>query len=346
MVITALYSLLQLAAGSDYSNPLIEQRADPWIHKSDDGFYYFIATAPEYDRLMLRRATTIQDLASATDLEVWRKNGSGEMSHLIWAPELHQIDGVWTILFAASSSPEVFDVRMYLLMNENDDPFEGEWFVSGPIETPLDSFALDATTFEHNGTRFLVWAQKPPGADGLPDPTINSCLFIAKWKGGSQLLSKPVELTRPELAWERQVYNVNEGPAVLIRHGKVFLTYSASATDHNYSIGLLWANETSDLLDEKSWTKLTDPVFKSSEKTSQYGPGHNSFTVSEDGKTDLLVYHSRDYKAIAGPALANPDRHTRIKPIRWTANGMPDFGIPPGRHPASERGAGSNPEKD
>jgi hypothetical protein len=37
-------------------NPLVTQRADPWVHRADDGFYYFTATVPEYDRLELRRA--------------------------------------------------------------------------------------------------------------------------------------------------------------------------------------------------------------------------------------------------------------------------------------------------
>lgn len=27
-------------------NPLIEQRADPWIYKHTDGYYYFIASVP------------------------------------------------------------------------------------------------------------------------------------------------------------------------------------------------------------------------------------------------------------------------------------------------------------
>ena len=40
----------------EINNPLIEQRADPWIYRHTDGFYYFTATVPEYDRLILRRS--------------------------------------------------------------------------------------------------------------------------------------------------------------------------------------------------------------------------------------------------------------------------------------------------
>ena len=53
-------------------------------------------------------------------------------------------------------------------------------------------------------------------------------------------------ITKPEFAWERVGFWVNEGPAVLVRNGRVFLSYSASATDHNYCMGLLTAASDSD----------------------------------------------------------------------------------------------------
>jgi GH43 family beta-xylosidase len=139
---------------------------------------------------------------------------------------------------------------------------------------------------------------------------------------------KQVMITRPEYAWERIGYWINEGPAVLIRNGRVFISYSASATDHNYCMGLLTADDSSDLLDPASWRKSPYPVFESSVNNSQYGPGHNSFTVASDGKTDLLVYHARNYKYIKGDPLRNPDRHTRVQRINWKSNGTPDFGEP------------------
>jgi GH43 family beta-xylosidase len=121
-------------------------------------------------------------------------------------------------------------------------------------------------------------------------------------------------------------YKVNEGPAVLIRNGKVFVTFSASATDATYCLGLLWANIDANLLDAASWHKLPEPVFFTNEKFKRYGPGHNSFTTSEDGKTDIMIYHARDYKDIIGDALTDPNRHTRARVLKWTKDGMPDFG--------------------
>jgi GH43 family beta-xylosidase len=137
-----------------------------------------------------------------------------------------------------------------------------------------------------------------------------------------------VALSWPEYPWEQVGHWVNEGPAALVRNGRVFLTYSASATDANYCLGMLAADVNADLLDPKSWTKSPEPVFKSDPAASQFGPGHNSFTTTPDGKTDILVYHARSYEKIRGDSLANPDRATRAQVIRWKPDGTPDFGAP------------------
>jgi hypothetical protein len=106
------------------------------------------------------------------------------------------------------------------------------------------------------------------------------------------------------------------------------MTYSASAIDHNYCLGLLTAPADADLLDAKSWRKSPEPVFKSSEASGSYGPGHNGFTTTRDGKTDLFLYHARDYRDILGSELADPNRHTRAQVLRWKPDGTPDFGEP------------------
>jgi len=65
----------------------------------------------------------------------------------------------------------------------------------------------------------------------------------------------------------------------------------------------LHAPEDSDLLDPRNWRKSPLPVFKTCYEGRVYGPGHNSFTVSEDGKEDMLVYHARTYTNIEGDPL-------------------------------------------
>ncbi len=302
-----------------YINPLVEQRADPWMYKDTDGTYYFIATAPEYDRIEIRKASTINGIASAEPVEVFHKHETGVMGHHIWAPELHKIDGKWYIYFAAGEAEKVWEIRMWVLSNESADPTQGEWKEEGRIMTNQSTFSLDQTVFENNGVWYSVWAQNYYGEN------TGTALVMSKMKDPTTLEGPEVVLTQPDLDWEKQVFPVNEGPAVIKRNGKIFMTYSASATDANYCMGMLWADANSDLMDSTLWHKSPEPVFFTNDSLKRFGPGHNSFTIAEDGKTDLLIYHARDYEELQGSALSDPNRHTRVRSFGWTEDGFPDF---------------------
>ncbi|RUT29862.1 alpha-N-arabinofuranosidase [Paenibacillus zeisoli] len=312
-------------ATREYNNPLVEQRADPWVYKHNDGYYYFTASVPEYDRIEVRRSSTLEGLRDTQPVVAWRKYETGMLSANIWAPEIHFIQGKWYIYFAAARTTEtkegLFDHRMYVLENTSANPLEGEWVEKGQVRTAWESFALDATTFEHQGRLYYVWAQKDPEIEG------NSNLYISAMSNPWTLSGEQVMISTPEHPWEVIGFKVNEGAAFLKRNGRIFISYSASATDHNYCMGLLSADESSDLLDPQSWTKSPEPVFQTNEETGQYGPGHNSFTVSEDGQ-DVLIYHARNYKEITGDPLYDPNRHTRAQVFGWNENGTPNFGIP------------------
>ncbi|MEV3854781.1 glycoside hydrolase family 43 protein [Streptomyces sp. NPDC050095] len=310
------------AAASRYRNPLVEQRADPHIHRHTDGHYYFTATAPEYDRIILRRSRTLQGIGTAGESVIWRKHATGAMGAHIWAPEIHHIDGAWYIYFASAPAESVWDIRIWVLENTNPDPFKGTWAEKGQIRTAWETFSLDATTFTHRGARYLAWAQHEPDMDN------NTAVWLSRMANPWTLTGPQVRLTTPEFDWECIGYKVNEGPSVIRRHGRFFLSYSASATDHHYCLGLLTADADSDLMDPASWTKSPEPVFTSSDATGQYGPGHNCFTVAEDGRTDVLVYHARAYKEIEGDPLNDPNRHTRVQRLGWHKDGTPDFGVP------------------
>ncbi|MFE8963441.1 family 43 glycosylhydrolase [Streptomyces iakyrus] len=305
-----------------YTNPIAEKRADPHIFKHTDGYYYFTASVPEYDRIVLRRATTIQGLKTAPETTIWTKHASGVMGAHIWAPEIHFIDGKWYVYFAAGATDDVWAIRMYVLEGTGANPLTAAWTEKGQIRTQWESFSLDATTFVVNGVRYLAWAQRDPSVNN------NTDIYLAKMANPWTITGTPVMLSRPTYSWETVGFKVNEGPAVIQRGGKVFMTYSASATDANYCLGMLTASASANLLSQASWSKNPTPVFASSTATSQYGPGHNSFTVSEDGKSDILVYHDRSYKDISGDPLYDPNRRTRVQKVYWNADGTPNFGIP------------------
>ncbi|WP_055525792.1 family 43 glycosylhydrolase [Streptomyces graminilatus] len=322
MLGTPAFGAVPASPAVTFTNPVAEQRADPHIHRHTDGYYYFTATVPAYDRIVLRRATTLQGLATAAETTIWTKHATGDMGAHIWAPEIHFIDGKWYVYFAAGAAEEIWKIRPYVLECPAANPLTGTWTEKGRIALPLDTFSLDATTFVVNGTRYLSWAQNDPAVgDGTN-------LYLARMSNPWTISGTPAMISRPTLPWEVIGHTVNEGPSVIQRDGKIFMAFSASATDANYCLGLLTASASADLLDPASWTKSSRPVFTSNDRTGQYGPGHNTFTVSEDGESDILVYHDRNYRDINGDPLNDPNRRTRYQKLYWNADGTPNFGIP------------------
>lgn len=309
----------------EYNNPIVEQRADPYLLKHTDGYYYFMGSVPSYDCIEIRRAKTINELAGAETVVVWRKHESGIMSEHVWAPEMHYIDGKWYIYFAAGEKDDIWKIRPYVLECTGQDPMKDEWIELGMMQRADDDpysftdFSLDGTVFQQNGKWYYIWAEKVGGQKGI------SNLYIAEMAAPNKLKTVQVLLTTPDYDWERVDFWVNEGPAVLKKNGKIFVTFSASATGACYCMGMMTADENADLLDPRSWEKSRYPVLCTDEEKKVFGPGHNSFSVSEDGTKDLLVYHARPYEKIVGDPLYDPNRHAMVMEIKWNEDGTPCF---------------------
>ncbi|MCR5153552.1 MAG: family 43 glycosylhydrolase [Lachnospiraceae bacterium] len=314
---------MQATVKTEYNEPLIPNRADPYVCK-ENGLYYFTASVPEYDRIVLRCATTIKGLAKAEEKEIWHCHETGKMAKHIWAPELHYVMGGWYIYFAAGENPDIWAIRPYVLKCTGNDPMKDDFVELGMMQAADDdefsfkSFSLDMTVFEANKEWYCVWAEKV----GVGKMISN--LYIAKLETPNKLKTVQVLLTTPDYDWERIGFWVNEGPYVLKHDGKLFLTFSASATGACYCVGMLAADENADLLDPRSWEKFRDPVLKTDYEKHVYGPGHNCFVKSEDDTKDIMIYHARPYEKIEGDPLYDPNRHTMMLTVEWK-DGLPVF---------------------
>lgn len=307
-----------------YNEPWILQRADPYIYRHTDGKYYFTASVPEYDRIVLRRSDTLAGLKDAPEIEVWHKHEAGIMSCHVWAPELHYISGAWYIYYAAGDKDDVWEIRPYVLECRDEDPLTGTWTEKGKMGCAKDdpfsfrAFSLDGTVFEDKGKYYYIWAEKVSVGKQI------SNLYIGEMESPYQLKTAQVLLTTPDYDWERVGFWVNEGPSVIKRNGRIFLTYSASETGIDYCMGMLTADEDADLLDPLSWKKERYPVLCSDESRGIYGPGHSCFTVDGEGN-DILVYHARTEREIVGNPLYNPNRHAMLMKVVWDEDGRPVF---------------------
>lgn len=305
-----------------YNKTFIPQRADPYIVRSEDGTYYFTASIPSYDGIILRHADTIAELADAQEIEIWHKHEKGIMSIHVWAPEMHYLQGSWYMYYSAGDIDDIWAIRPYVLKCTGSNPLTDKWIECGPMqaanedEFSFTAFSLDATIFENNGKHFYIWAEKVGTGKQI------SNLYIAEMETPIKLGTVQELLTTPDYKWERVGFWVNEGPAVIKHDGKIYVTYSASDTGPAYCLGLLAADENSDVLDRRNWIKFPEPILKTDYKKGIYGPGHNSFTVDENGEP-LMVFHARTEEKINGNPLYNPNRHTMIMPVKWNIDGSP-----------------------
>ena len=305
-----------------WNTPFIAQRADPYV-LNQGGKWYFTASVPEYDRIALRAADSLEGLRDAAETVVWRAHESGDMSQHIWAPELHFLDGRWYIYFAASRKDDIWALRPWVLRCEGDDPVVGPWVECGMLkradgdEFSFTDFSLDMTVFEHNQRRYCVWAEKVSVGRKI------SNLYIAEMADPLTLKTPQMLLTSPSYAWERHGFWVNEGPTFIAHEGRVYIAYSASDTGPAYCMGLLWADGEADLMDISVWHKLNRPVCTTDAARGLYGPGHNTFFTDGDGAV-YTAYHARQYDEIIGDPLYDPNRHCYIMALSFK-DGLPVF---------------------
>lgn len=306
-----------------YNKPWILQRADPYV-TLEDGQYYFTASVPAYDGIVLRRASVLEELKDAEEVEIWHKHESGPMSKHIWAPELHCIDGSWYIYFAGGEAEDIWKIRPYVLKCEGTDPMKDAWSECGKMQAAdgddfsFEAFSLDMTVFKDHGKWYCVWAEKT----GVGAQISN--LYIAEMESPTKLKTAQVLLTTPDYDWERGAFWVDEGPGMLKHGDDLFLTFSASDTGINYCVGLMTAKSGTDLTDPLNWKKSRYPVLTSDAEKGIYGPGHNSFTKDADGN-DVMVYHARTETEIVGDPLYNPNRHAFLMQVKWDEEGKPVF---------------------
>ncbi|MFT4113057.1 family 43 glycosylhydrolase [Silvibacterium sp.] len=330
VVLACLCSIPAAVAQSaaTFTNPLLSVGPDPWV-TSRDGFYYYMNSTGS--NLTIWKTRDITDLRNAEKTVVWTPPSTGPYSKELWAPELHWLDGKWYLYFAADAG-ENEGHRVWVLENASPDPTKGEWTMKGKLDDGSDKWAIDPSVFTSGGKNYVIWAGWPGDTNGVQN------IYIARLKNPWTIEGKRVRLSTPEYPWEKvgdldpqnrivpvPHVDVNEGPEILEHANRIFLVYSASGCWTNYyELGMLSAEQSSDLLDARSWKKSPDPVFRQSPEAHAFGTGHNAFFQSPDGKEDWIIYHANP-EADEG---CDGKRSPRAQPVHWNADGTPDFGKP------------------
>jgi len=303
-----------------FTNPLLSSGPDPWVIKKDS-FYYYTNTSG--DKINIWKTKTMSQLGSAPVVTIWTKPATGPNSENIWAPELHFIDNKWYMYYTAGTSGDINTVqRLFVLENTSADPTQGTWVDKGKVADPAaDFWAIDATVFEQNGSRYILWSGHASDVDFIQR------IYIARLQNPWTLATGRTLISSPDYPWEKiGAPAVNEGPEILKNNnGDPFLIFSASScfTD-DYSMGMLVLKSGGNPLLAADWTKSPNPVFGKKPENNAFGPGHGSFFKSPDGTENWMLYHANSSANQGCGDVRNP----RIQKFTFNADGTPNFGEP------------------
>jgi GH43 family beta-xylosidase len=241
---------------------------------------YYYMTYTNNVNITLWRSKSLTDWSTAESKTIFQPPPDQPYSTDLWAPEIHQIDNAWWVIFTAdpnfdSPPPETemwceyncpaVNHRMFVAVGEADDPWTPEYSYRGQLET-YDQFAIDGTYFQHAGQLYHIYSCWYHKYDGWP---ANLC--ITKLSDPLTTVSPFSErqiISVPEYAWEKTPFgrasndrlSSNEGPQQLVNPvtNQTFLIYSAARSDNrNYCLGQLELVG-DDPMNPSDWRKLQE----------------------------------------------------------------------------------------
>lgn len=323
------YKVTGKVCSRKFDFPLAKGYGDPVIFDWE-GKWYFLGTNDNLGDIgiYVREADSVEALF-AENAEEHLILGVDEEKGFVqtfWAPEFHIIGGRLYILFAVGG--KVWGPQCHMMrLKEGGQIIKPESWEE-PVKVlrgngrPLseDGITLDMTYLEAGDRHYLVWSYRR--GIGTPKDT-GSMLYIAKTSQEEpwRLSSEPVLLSRPLYGWENVRGTINnEGPHGFVKDGKVYLTYSGGdACGYTYVLGLLTADLDTDLTGSMAWKKSSVPVLSFRSVEGEYGPGHNSFYIDEDGNL-MIAYHGET-------ALESRLRCDGIRRVHFDIQGEPVFGL-------------------
>lgn len=321
------YSIKGKIKQKHYPFPFINAEiSDPCICEHN-GLYYLSCTGMH--SVSFRISDTIEGLADAKPIDVYKIPENDTVHENMWAQEMHVIKGV-PYVFTTLGEHSWSTVRSHVLKCNgnpgNPDDWDAPRLVLKPDGSELreGGISLDMTYFCVDGVHYVMWSDRcfaeRNGENIIPDTADVYIATIdpdAPW----QLTTNPVCILRPIYGWDRCQTEVDEGPYLLRRGDDLFVTISGASTGlaDLYCVGLLHAKRGNNLLSPKGWDWLPYPILTKESVKGEYGPGHNSFIKDKETGDDLLIYH-------AVPHDENEKmlgRHMGIRRVHWAANGYP-----------------------
>jgi GH43 family beta-xylosidase len=311
-------------AQQPYTNPVVGDPqkpgggiADPFILKWNGEYYLYCTGDPitAYHSTDLVNWSLIGPvLSSSGKPDAWNQTD-------VWAPEVVYRNGKFYLYYTAAKKSDdwrVVEMTRRIGVAVSDSP-RGPFLDSLAPVTP--GWGIDGHVFKEPDTgeefHFYSYLDEPrwPGAGIVVDRMLD-------W---NKQAGQPARVARGTEAWEDKDGDPNngslryttEGPAVLKRHGKYYMTYSGGSWDlPTYSMAYAVSDRlvTGDL-DGPGWRKVVPPILRSTPFVE--APGHNAIVKAPNNVDDIVAYHAR-VVPFRGPG----DRLTFVDRLYWNHDRM------------------------
>lgn len=290
--------------------------ADPFVLRLGDGSYVAYGSGPPADQAP--QSPRAFEAMASTDLCEWEPLGGvlerlgPECGDEYWAPEVASIDGEYWMYYSVGHGIAGHHLRVARAATPR-----GPFIDVGVNLTPEESFAIDAHPFQDDdGSWYLFFAR-----DVIAGERPGTHLAVARMISPTQLAGPATMVLEPNHDW--QIYERNramyggrldwhtlEGPSVVRRGGRYWLTYSGGAwTGPGYAVS--WAVAPHPL---GPWTHAPDEAapLLSTGIDGLIGPGHNSLCTAPDG-ADMIAFHAWN--------RAHTVRRMYVRSIEFTSRG-------------------------
>ncbi|MBO7319730.1 MAG: family 43 glycosylhydrolase [Clostridia bacterium] len=245
---------------------------------------------------------------------------------VIWAPEIHKFGDRWYIVATAKFKPDAVPAGKmpYIIFNTNNDNGDyyrysfvlesktedifGEYEFKGII-APDGLSNLDGTYLQKDGKLYFVCAAYMKVAyQSIYICEMENPYTLKTDKRGKHIIQK---LSSPIYQWEKNGWDVNEGPAVLYKGDSIFIVYSASGySSGKYCMGML-SYDGGNIMKKSSWDKSPVRVSYHNPIKEIYSAGHCSFIHRDNGEI-YMVYHANKTQD-----FAESPRLTYIKKVEF-----------------------------
>lgn len=270
-----------------------EYFADPFVLRVGDGYVAYGTGRPP------AQGTAVFEALTSPDLVHWKSHGAvlprlpDRLGDEYWAPEVIEFDGAWWMYFSVGHGI----IGHHLRVARSTTPL-GPFIDQGVNLTTGETFAIDPHPFRDSEGRLVLFFAR----DVLEHARPGTHLAVMVLASPTSVVGETIEVLAPNADWQlferdRSIYDgvydwhTLEGPSVVERHGRYWLTYSGGAwTGDGYAVS--WAVAETPSGPWRHAPEGSAPLLET-RVHGLIGPGHNSLVRAPDDG-DAIVFHAWD----------------------------------------------------